>query len=155
MKRARQWNLWIFMLGLATLTTAFAASGPAPTRAKKEITVWKSPSCGCCGKWVEYLKARGYQVTVHDMDDVSPVKRQHRVPQNLWSCHTAVIDGYTIEGHVPAADIEKLIQQHPANISGLSVPGMVTGSPGMEGGRAQAYDVIAFGNGKTAVFAHH
>jgi hypothetical protein len=154
MKFIRSWTRAVSLIALAGLTTAFAVSRPAPTP-PKEIMVWKSPSCGCCGKWVEYMKAQGYKVTVHDMEDVSPVKKQHSVPQNLWSCHTAVVDGYTIEGHVPAADIARLLRERPAGVTGLSVPGMVAGSPGMEGGRTNQYDVVAFGAGKTSVFAHH
>jgi hypothetical protein len=100
------------------------------------------------------MREHGFKVTVVDMNDVSPVKRQHKVPETLWSCHTAVVDGYVIEGHVPAPDIERLLREHP-NVAGLAVPGMVTGSPGMESGRAQAYDVVSFGDAKTQVYAHH
>lgn len=152
MRLIRSWKTWISMVALAVLTTAFASH--RTVNPPKEITVWKSPSCGCCGKWVAYMKEHGFKVTVVDMNDVTPVKRQHGVPQNLWSCHTAVVDGYVIEGHVPAADIERLLRDHPA-IAGLAVPGMVTGSPGMEGGQAEAYDVMAFGNAKTQVYSHH
>ena len=140
------------MAALAVLTTAFATH--RPVNPPHEITVWKSPSCGCCGAWVAYMREHGFKVTVVDMNDVNPVKRQHKVPENLWSCHTAVVDGYVIEGHVPAPDIERLLREHP-NVAGLAVPGMVTGSPGMEGGRAQAYDVVSFGDAKTQVYAHH
>lgn len=152
MKILRRWTTWLSLLAVASLTTAFIADrGTLPPR---EITVWKSPSCGCCGKWVDYLAARGYKVTVHDTADVNPVKRHHRIPENMWSCHTAVINGYLIEGHVPAEDIERLLRDRP-KVAGISVPGMVTGSPGMEGARPQEYDVITFGDGKTSVFAHH
>ncbi|HEV8123326.1 MAG TPA: DUF411 domain-containing protein [Gemmatimonadales bacterium] len=140
------------MAALAVLTTAFATHRPVSP--PHEITVWKSPSCGCCGAWVAYMREHGFKVTVVDMNDVSPVKRQHKVPETLWSCHTAVVDGYVIEGHVPAPDIERLLREHP-NVAGLAVPGMVTGSPGMESGRAQAYDVVSFGDAKTQVYAHH
>ncbi len=151
MKTFRSWKSWLSVIALAVMTTAFATHHSTPPT---EITVWKSPSCGCCGQWVTYMKAHGFKVTVHDMNDVNPVKRQHGIPENLWSCHTAVVDGYLIEGHVPAPDIERLLRDRP-KVAGLAVPGMVTGSPGMEGGRAQAYDVVAFGDGKTQVFAHH
>lgn len=154
MRVLRRWSTWVVMLAAAGLTSAFAFHRPEPLP-PREIMVWKSPTCGCCGKWVEYMKAQGYKVTVHDMEDVSPVKKQHSVPQDLWSCHTAVVDGYTIEGHVPAADIARLLREKPAGVTGLSVPGMVAGSPGMEGGRSDQYDVVAFGGGKTSVFAHH
>jgi len=152
MKIVRSWKSWLAMVALAALTTAFATHRTATP--PQEITVWKSPSCGCCGKWVAYMREQGFKVTVVDMNDVTPVKRQHGIPENLWSCHTAVVDGYIIEGHVPAPDITRLLREHP-NVAGLAVPGMVTGSPGMEGGRAQPYDVVSFGDAKTQVYAHH
>lgn len=152
MNTLRRWTTWLSLFAFASLTTAFFAHrGSIPPR---EITVWKSPSCGCCGKWVAYMRDQGFKVTVHDMNDVNPIKRQHAIPESMWSCHTAVVDGYVIEGHVPAPDIVRLLRDHP-KVDGLAVPGMVTGSPGMEGGRAQPYDVVAFGDGKTLVFAHH
>ena len=152
MKFLRRSTTWVSVLAIAALTTAFATHRPVTPPA--EVTVWKSPSCGCCAKWVDHLKNSGFKVTVHDMSDVNPVKRQHSIPENLWSCHTAVVGGYIIEGHVPAADIQRLLREHP-KVDGLAVPGMVTGSPGMEGGWAQQYDVVAFGGGKTTVFTHH
>lgn len=151
MKALRRWTTWAAVAGLAAVTMAATTDRAAPPR---EITVWKSPSCGCCGKWVDYLKARGYKVTVNDMNDVSPVKRQHRIPEGMWSCHTAVIEGYTVEGHVPAEDIERMLRDKP-QIAGLAVPGMVSGSPGMEGPNPEHYEVIAFGGGRTSVFARH
>lgn len=152
MKIFRRWSTWLAVLAIGSLTTAFVAHRESVPPHK--ITVWKSPSCGCCSQWVTYMREQGFAVTVHDLSDVNPVKLQHRIPESLWSCHTAVVDGYVIEGHVPAPDIERLLREHP-KVAGLSVPGMVTGSPGMEGGRAQAYDVVSFGEGKTQVFAHH
>jgi len=151
----RHWKTWAALMAVASLTTAAVADRePAVSGASKEMTVWKSPSCGCCGKWIDYLKARGYKITVYDMDDVTPVKRQHRMPEAMWSCHTAVIDGYLVEGHVPEEDIARMVKEKP-QIAGLAVPGMVTGSPGMEGPNPRHYDVIAFGSGRTSVFARH
>jgi hypothetical protein len=123
--------------------------------AEPEITVYKLATCGCCGKWVEHLKANGFQTTVHEVGSVDEYKEEYGVPKELESCHTAVVDGYTIEGHVPAADILRLLKERPA-AKGLAVPGMPLGSPGMEASRKDAYDVLLFTeDGKTSVFQHH
>lgn len=136
----------------ALLVLVGAALPAAPPVA---MTVYKSPSCGCCSKWVDVMKKEGFQVTAHDIDDVTPFKREVGVPGNLESCHTAVVDGYVIEGHVPAADVRRLLAERP-KVVGLSVPGMVTGSPGMEGGTPEAYDVVTFdAKGRTTVFSRH
>jgi hypothetical protein len=117
------------------------------------ITVYKTPTCGCCKKWVEHLEKNGFRVTVEDMDDVSPVKAQHGVPGDLHSCHTGVVDGYVVEGHVPADVIRKLLAERP-QVAGIAVPGMPMGSPGMEGPYTEHYDVLAFTeDGKRSVYA--
>jgi hypothetical protein len=117
------------------------------------ITVYKSPSCGCCKKWVQHMEANGFKAAIHDMDDPTEVKRTMAVPAALHSCHTALVGKYIIEGHVPADVVHKLLKDKPG-VHGLAVPGMVTGSPGMEGGPAERYDVIAFErNGKTKLYA--
>ena len=127
-------------------------SGPAP--AATVVTVYKSPSCGCCAKWVDHLRAAGYTVVVHDTDDLEAVMTDFNVPRQLASCHTAKVGPYVIEGHVPADLIAKALKEHPA-IAGLAVPGMVTGSPGMEGGAARPYDIVAWtAAGHTSVYAH-
>ena len=146
-------------LGLAASQAALALVArralALPVDAPPRLTVYKSPSCGCCTKWVEHLTANGFAVDAKNMDDVSEIKRSLGVPQALWSCHTGVIDGYAIEGHVPAKDIKRLRAQRP-KVVGLAVPGMPMGSPGMEGPRKDAYDVIAFDRaGKTSVFSRH
>lgn len=138
---------------LLALTWAFAgaakAADPAPM-----VTVYKSPSCGCCGKWVDHLKASGFSVTVHDLQNLEPVKERYGVPPRLASCHTATVNGYVIEGHVPAADIRRLLAEKP-KVKGLAVPGMPVGSPGMEQGNAkEPYDVVSFDEtGRSAVYA--
>jgi hypothetical protein len=134
-----------------------AGRGASAAAAAPPITIYKSPTCGCCAKWVEHLKAAGFTPTVHDTDDMDAVKRKQGVPKALESCHTALAGGYIIEGHVPAADVLRLLRERPAGIRGLAAPGMPAGSPGMEmGGRADRFDVIAFGrDGSTRVFAHH
>lgn len=133
------------------------ATGAVPALAEDPatpITVYKSPSCGCCGKWVEHLKANGFAPTVRDMDDLSEVKATFGVPKALQSCHTATVGHYVVEGHVPADLIHRMLREK-AKFAGLAVPGMVTGSPGMEGGRAEPYDVVAFDrSGHTSVYAH-
>jgi len=123
--------------------------------AAKEATVYKSPTCGCCKKWVEHLEKSGYKVTAHDVPDVAVYKKRYGVPADLGSCHTAIVtSGYIVEGHVPADVIDKLVAQAPKDIIGLAVPGMPAGSPGMEGGAKEKYDIVAFDKaGKTKVFA--
>ena len=121
----------------------------------KEATVYKSPTCGCCKKWVEHMEKSGYKVTAHDVPDVAVYKKRYGVPDALGSCHTAIVtSGYIVEGHVPADVIDKLVAQAPKDIIGLAVPGMPQGSPGMEGATKDKYDIVAFDkSGKTKVFA--
>jgi hypothetical protein len=150
---------------LASLTKA-AASGlalgamlPALARADGAvaITVYKDPSCGCCTQWVEHLRAAGLRPAVHDRSDMDALKDSLGVPASLRSCHTAVAGKYVIEGHVPAADLKRLVAKAPKDVLGIAVPDMPAGSPGMEmGGRQDRYDVIAFSaSGTTSVFARH
>ena len=136
-------------LGTTSATRLFALV-PA-----KNATVYKTPSCGCCKKWVDHMQKSGYTVTVHDLEDVTPIKKKYAVPDALASCHTAIVTGgYIIEGHVPADVVDKLVTQAPKDVIGLAVPGMPAGSPGMEGGTADKYDIVAFDKaGKTKVFA--
>ncbi len=121
-----------------------------------DIVVYRSPACGCCGKWLQHLKAHHFNV--HDVitENMDAIKQQYGVPVNLASCHTAIAEGYIVEGHVPAADIKKMLKDKP-DILGLTVPGMVTGTPGMEmGGKKDPFDVIAFDiNGKFKLFNHY
>ncbi|HEU0015764.1 MAG TPA: DUF411 domain-containing protein [Longimicrobium sp.] len=134
----------------ASGTTASAgAQAPVPgTR----LVVYKSPTCGCCIKWVDHVKAAGFDVEVHDTANVAPVKRANGLPQHLDSCHTALVNGYVIEGHVPAEVIARLLRERP-NVAGIAVPGMPMGSPGMEGPTKQPYDVVAFTkDGKVSVY---
>ncbi len=118
-----------------------------------EITVHKTPQCGCCKKWVDHLRNNGFDVAVRDMESVEPIRRQNGVPAALGSCHTALVEGYVIEGHVPADLIERLLSERP-KVKGLAVPGMPLGSPGMKGPRKQPYQVLTFdAEGKTSVYA--
>lgn len=112
-------------------------------QAAEPMTVYRSPSCGCCGGWVDYMKAKGHDSKVVMQDDVSPTKERLKVPEQLQSCHTAVIDGYVIEGHVPAEAIDKLLKERP-KVTGIAAPGMPQGSPGMSGAK-QPFTVYSFG----------
>ena len=130
-----------------------AAASPADAQAARMV-VYKTPTCGCCRAWVDHVQAAGFAVEVHDMPDVTPVKNEHGLPGHLGSCHTAVVDGYVVEGHVPADVIRRLLRERP-QIAGIAVPGMPIGSPGMEvpSGRKDPYDVIAFTkDGKVSVY---
>ena len=147
---------------LRTLAAGAAAGALLPATARAmdapaTLTVYKDPSCGCCRKWVDHLAANGLAPVAKDRTDMDVLKNSLGVPANLRSCHTAVAGKYLIEGHVPAADIKRLLETKPKDILGLAVPGMPSGSPGMEmPGRSDHYDVIAFGaGGKTRVFASH
>ena len=124
---------------------------PAHAVGNTRIEVYKSPTCGCCSLWVEHLRENGFAVDARDVADLDPVKRMAGVPGHLVACHTAMVDGYVIEGHTPASAIEKLLAERPA-IRGLAVPGMPAGSPGMPSPAPERYDVIAFGEGEDRVF---
>jgi hypothetical protein len=148
-----------FALGAAlfalTLTTGAAAPSNDAAPKQTKITVYKDPSCGCCKNWVEYLRKHGYAVDTKDTPAMAEVKRTLGVPDAVKACHTAVVNGYLIEGHVPAADIARLVREKP-KVAGLAVPGMPMGSPGMEGPQKQHYQVLSFDkNGKTRVFASY
>jgi hypothetical protein len=119
------------------------------------VTVYKDPFCGCCGLWVEHLRKNGFQVTVHEVENVAPYKKEHGVPTSMQSCHTAIVDGYTIEGHVPAGEVQRLLKERPG-AKGLAVPGMPMGSPGMEGARVDAYKVMLFDtDGTSSVYKEY
>ncbi len=126
--------------------TAIAVRGAigVASAAATEVVVWKSPSCGCCEGWVQHMRAAGYALTVHDVDDVDPIKARLGVPATMQSCHTALVDGYVLEGHVPADSVARLLRERPA-AKGLAVPGMPQGSPGMETGVKEPYAVVLFG----------
>jgi hypothetical protein len=142
------------------LSVSSAPSTPSASSDQSALpvmTVYKSPTCGCCQSWVDAVKAAGFTVAVHDVDDVTPIKEDAGVPADKRSCHTAIIDGYAIEGHVPPATIKKLLAEHP-KVAGLAVPGMPSGAPGMEmpGQAPDHYDVIAFqANGSSSVYESH
>ena len=141
---------------LASTLLFLAACTSAAQAATYEM--FRDPNCGCCGKWADHVRAENeVQVKVTVSQDMSRVKQQHGVPQDLWSCHTMTVDDYVIEGHVPAEQIDRLLEERPEGVRGLAVPGMPIGSPGMEmGNRKQAYEVIAFReDGSRYVFARY
>lgn len=130
-----------------------AAGAAKAVPASRAIVVYKDPNCGCCKEWVTHVRGAGFTPTVHDTADMKSVKASMGVPPELESCHTARVGGYTIEGHVPADVIEKLLREKPVAL-GLAVPGMPMGSPGMEGPRKDKYDVVLFEKGgKRRVYA--
>ncbi len=137
------------------LTTGAAPVSTAAAPKKPTITAYKDASCGCCKSWVEHLIKHGYRVDAKDTPDMAEVKRALGVPDALKACHTGVVGGYLIEGHVPAAEIARLLKEKP-KVAGLAVPGMPMGSPGMEGPRTQHYQVLSFDKtGKTKIFASY
>lgn len=141
---------------LVLLAVTLVACAPKTDPAKATIEVWKSATCQCCSKWVQHLRDSGFNVNVHNENDLDALKTQLGVPSALASCHTARIGGYVIEGHVPAEDIRRLLAEKPA-LKGIAVPGMPVGSPGMEvGDQKQVYDVMTIpSSGEPAVYAEH
>lgn len=138
-------------LAVAMLVPQIATRAQQPP----SIEVYKTPTCGCCNKWVEHLRNNGFTVRTINLDRLADVKARHGVPSRVQSCHTGLIDGYVIEGHVPASDIHALLKKRPS-VVGLAVPGMPIGSPGMEGANARPYDVVTFDKqGRSEVFATH
>jgi hypothetical protein len=127
---------------------------PAPASAE-EVVIYKSPSCECCGRWSSHLRHNGFAVSIKNVEDMDPIKKQAGVPYDMESCHTAFIGGYVVEGHVPAENIRKILAERPG-IKGLAVPGMPASSPGMDGPDPEPYTVYSFDEkGKTAVFASY
>ena len=155
-KRATQHPLnRVLLLGAALLAGILVVTLLVVQKSTQaaDIVVYKSPTCGCCSKWVDHLEKNGFSVEVHDQRDMGIIKDRFGVPRNLQSCHTAQVGGYFVEGHVPADVIRRMLEEKPA-IQGLAVPGMPMGSPGMEGPRKDPYDVLAYDEaGKPSVYA--
>lgn len=153
-RRGFDFTLAVLVLGLLA---AISGGCRNPEGHTATVQVFKTPTCGCCKGWVEHLEAAGFDVEVKDLPDLASIKSENGVPAELVSCHTALVAGYVIEGHVPASDIERLLAERPA-VKGLAVPDMPLGSPGMEQpdpSRHQPYDVMSFGEGGIQVFASH
>ncbi len=154
---SKKWSASAWFVGAAVAAAvALAFVGFTPNKevsALPQVVVYKSPTCGCCNKWVRHLRDNGFQVQAYNRRDMAVVKREVGVPDGLTSCHTAKVGKYIVEGHVPADLISKMLREKP-DIAGLSVPGMPMGSPGMEGPVRDRYSVIAFGdNGSKSVYA--
>jgi hypothetical protein len=136
------------LLSLGALLLAAPAWAAAPAK-QPVVQVWKDPSCGCCGDWIKHLQANGFAVTVHDSGNTA-VRARLGIAPAYGSCHTALVDGYALEGHVPAREVLRLLKERPAAL-GLAVPGMPVGSPGMDGavynGRKDPYDVLLLARG--------
>ena len=142
--------------GNATSGEAMASAGSAASMSGQElptVLVYKAPTCGCCNGWIEHLEAAGFTVDARDVRDIMSVKVDAGVPTQMSSCHTALVDGYVVEGHVPAEHVKQMLADDP-DIAGIAVPGMPVGSPGMEGPNAQPYEVLSFTrDGQAAVYA--
>jgi hypothetical protein len=149
----------VIRLGIVAVAIALGVAGGHSLEAQRStgvVEVFKSPTCGCCSLWVKHLEQNGFTAKVTEMDDLSALKKKHGVPSRATSCHTALVNGYVLEGHVPAADVKRLLMERPA-VAGLAVPGMPVGSPGMEmGTTVQPYNVLAFDKaGETKVFSSY
>lgn len=134
---------------------ALAAEAPSAEVSEElpTILVYKTATCGCCNGWIEHLEAAGFTVDARDTRDLMSVKRDAGVPTQLSSCHTAIVEGYVVEGHIPAEQVKSLLANRP-DVAGIAVPGMPIGSPGMEGPNPQPYQVYSFtGDGQAAVYA--
>ncbi len=135
---------------MSAATAVLAACGQ-DVQAKGTVQLYKQPTCGCCGIWGEYMQEHGYVVESHALADLNPVKRKYRIPKRLESCHTAVVDGYVVEGHVPVEVIDKLLTQGP-DIDGIALPRMPSGSPGMPGQKRGTWTIYAIKGGKYSVY---
>ena len=145
-------------------SAAVAVAGPLWAQKKPAaidpmaVEVWKDPSCGCCGDWIDHMQKNGFKVTTHDVGN-NAVRKRLGLPEKYGSCHTALVGGYVVEGHVPADDVKRLLKEKPQAL-GVAVPGMPVGSPGMDGpvygGRRDAYDtVLVLRDGTSRVFQSH
>lgn len=141
-------RILVLLIGLWSLALGASAESVLLSQIPIAITVYRSPTCGCCRKWIDHLKQNNFIVEDILTEDMQAIKEKYQVPKEMASCHTALVDGYVIEGHVPVSDIVDLLTHKPAVI-GISVPGMVTGTPGMEmGSRNDPYDIVSFDKDK-------
>ncbi|MGH6899666.1 MAG: DUF411 domain-containing protein [Geminicoccaceae bacterium] len=142
------------MRNLLALIALAIALGPGPAKAEeaRAATLYKNPQCGCCEGHADYLRENGFEVTVKPTHDLPLIKRQYGVPSALEGCHTTLIDGYVVEGHVPVNTLMRLLTEKP-DIKGISLPGMPAGSPGMSGAKAAPFTIYEFGDGPAKVYA--
>lgn len=140
---------------IARIVSAGMLVLPLLSQTAPQMTVYKTRTCGCCSLWIEHLKGNGFNVAVQEVDSTAEYEKRYGVPRQLQSCHTAVVNGYAIEGHVPAREIHRLLKEKPS-AKGLAVPGMPMGSPGMEGSRKEAYSVMLFdAQGRSSVYQRY
>lgn len=151
-------RFWFFSaIAAGLVVSACSIANPVGQSAlAAELTVFRSPTCGCCSLWIDHMKEAGFTVRDEVTEDMTAIKQEYGLPQNLASCHTTLANGYVIEGHIPAADVQRLLTEKP-DIAGIAVPGMPIGSPGMESGNyVEPYTVFSFtDSGQTAAFAEH
>jgi hypothetical protein len=143
------------MMSLAAMLSMGAST--MAQRGAPTVQVYKTPTCGCCANWVTHLQEHGFATQVTEFDDLAEIKAKHNIPGRVQSCHTAVVDGYVLEGHVPAADVRRLLKERPA-VLGIAVPGMPIGSPGMEvpNMKPQPFRVMSFDKqGQLQIFSSH
>lgn len=153
--KKKYWNILLIGSAFALVIGAMVWAPTMRNAGATEVTVYKSPTCGCCSKWIDHLRDEGFHVIEKNSNNVEQIKLEQGVKPNHVSCHTALVEGYVVEGHVPANDIKRMLQEKP-KITGLAVPGMPTGSPGMESNYKDPYEVLAFvKNGKTKVFSRY
>ena len=139
--------------GAAGEVGATLAASPTGADALPKALVYKTPSCGCCSLWVDHMREAGFEVDARDLNDIIPVKIDAGVPPRMSSCHTTLIDGYVVEGHIPAEHVKRLLEERP-DVVGIAVPGMPIGSPGMEGIGARPYQVLSWDReGNVEVYA--
>lgn len=146
--------VFTFSLGALILFTlmGIGLAFQSRTSAAEELVVYKDPDCGCCDKWVDHMREHGFEVQAFDTTELRRIKLSHGIPPALHSCHTALVDGYVVEGHVPADLVSRLLRERP-DVRGLAVPGMPLGSPGMEAPVSEPYDILSFqADGGTRVF---
>jgi hypothetical protein len=124
---------------------------PASAEDSREAVLYKDPQCGCCEAYADYLRAKGFEVTVQPTQDLALLKRRHGVPGALEGCHTMLVDGYVVEGHVPVDTLLRLLRERP-DIKGISLPGMPAGSPGMSGEKTAPFTIYEIGDGSTKVY---
>ncbi len=144
---------WVFITFRNSSSGALGEAAESMIRAEHpKVTVYRSPTCGCCGNYVAYLKKKGFEVETEFVDSTNEIQNQYGVPGNLRSCHTTVIGGYAVEGHVPIEAVAKLLKERPA-IKGIAIPGMPSGSPGMPGSKRDAFSVYSFEeDGRSDIF---
>lgn len=148
----RKWKLRGTM-ALSALAVVALLTTQATGEATSKMVVYKDPNCGCCGHWIEHVKGAGFRVVVRNRSSLADIKEQYGISPQLRSCHTAVVEGYAVEGHVPADVIQRLLRERPA-VTGIAVPGMPGGAPGMESPVSERYNVLTFDrSGVTRIYA--